>query len=177
MSPRRLRSRDKMRCALPPGPVIMPPMTDKSLLVEQNNDIWHPFRASYAAGDATAFMALYTPDLIRAGGPGRTVEDFAEFAGGIRSFFEMVRERGDRPSIDFRFTERLASPVLASERGFFRITVDLAAGDQRVSYARFHTFHRKVDGRWRIAVDYDKPGADEAEFLGAVEIDDVAAFS
>ena len=44
----------------------------------------------------------------------------------------------------------------------------------------FHTFARKEDGRWRIAVDYDcdEGGTiDDAAFAAGTGIDDVAAFA
>jgi ketosteroid isomerase-like protein len=68
---------------------------------------------------------------------------------------------------------------LASERGVYRLTARRADGDQRVFHGRFHTFARKVDGRWRIAVDYDSDEGGTVTpnaFDAAVEIDDVLAF-
>lgn len=156
-------------------------MTDTALLTEINEHIWGPFKASYAAGDAGAFMALHTPDLIRAGGPRRTAEDHEQTAAAMADFLQMVRDRGDKLAIDFAFTERIAGPAIASERGLFQITIQLADGTTRVRYGRFHTFHRCTDGRWRIAVDYDSPVEDEeagaAEYAAATPIDDVAPYA
>ena len=47
-------------------------------------------------------------------------------------------------------------------------------------YGRFHTFARKEEGRWRIAVDYDSDEGgtiDDAAFAAGTEMDDVAAFA
>jgi ketosteroid isomerase-like protein len=153
-------------------------MTD--LLHELNRDIWHPFVASYGALDAPAFLALHTPDFIRAGGPTREILGFAEYAAQTEKFFADVAGRGDALGVDFRFTERIAAGQLASERGVFQISVTLAAGGQRQLYARFHTFARKIDERWRLAVDYDTTDGgtvDAASFAAGVEITDVAAFA
>ena len=130
-------------------------MADGELLRELNRDIWHPFRRSYGSRDATAFLALYTPDLIRAGGPAQQVHGFEEYAAQTGQWFADLTERGDGIGIEFRFLERIASGGLASERGVFRITATQAGGQQRTFYGRFHTFARKQDGRWRIAADYD----------------------
>ncbi len=46
-------------------------MTDPTLLIELNRDVWEPFRAAYRAYDAESYLALHTPDLIRVGGPHR----------------------------------------------------------------------------------------------------------
>ncbi len=125
-------------------------MTDKDLLTGLNRDIYEPFSVSYRTYDTEAYLALHTPDLIRVGGPRRVVQGYAEMAAETGPFFADAAARGLRLSIDFRFTERLADGELASKRGIYRIAV----GDE-VFHGRFHTFSRKVDGRWRMAVDYD----------------------
>ena len=144
-------------------------MTDRALLAELDRDIWHAFRRAYAARDVEAFLALHLPELIRAGGPARDVHGYDEYAAQTGGFFAELTRRGDGIEIDFRFTERIAAAGLASERGVFRITATPAEGDQRVFYGRFHTFARKVDGRWRIAVDYDsnEGGTVDAESFAA----------
>jgi ketosteroid isomerase-like protein len=144
-------------------------MADKQLLGELDRDLWQPFVRTYAALDADGFLALYGPELIRAGGPSGEVQDYAQFAAATRDFVSMVRERGDALGIEFAFTERLAAGELASERGVFRLTATLAGGEQRVRYGRFHTLARRgEDGRWRFVADYDSPdGADPAEFAAA----------
>ncbi len=119
-------------------------MADNELLRELNNDIWHAF--SRVHGDADAFLALYAPDLIRAGGPTRNVLGFAEFAEITRQWLADLAERGSTVDIEFRFTERIAANGLASERGVFRMTARRATGEERVFYGRFHTFSRRTEG-------------------------------
>lgn len=138
------------------------------LTSELNRDVWQPFRAAYAAGDADAFLDLHAPDLIRAGGPAKEVLDLAAYGAQVREWFALVAAKGDRLAIDFRFTERLVAGELASERGVYRITLTPATGDGIVLFGRFHTFARRIDGRWRIAVDYDSTGS------GTVGPDDYA---
>jgi uncharacterized protein (TIGR02246 family) len=131
-------------------------MTDnKPLLDELNRDIWHPFRRTYRAGDLEGFLALYDPDLIRAGGPTKEVCGFDTFAADMRSWFTTVSARGESLDVEFRFTERIAAGALASERGYARVTVTLAGTGNRVLHSRFHVFARKLDDRWRIVADYD----------------------
>jgi ketosteroid isomerase-like protein len=55
-------------------------MANGELLQELNRDVWHAFRRTYGARDAKAFLDLYTPDLLRAGGPEQQVIGFAEYA-------------------------------------------------------------------------------------------------
>jgi ketosteroid isomerase-like protein len=148
------------------------------LLEELNRDLWHPFVRAYGALDADAFLALYHPDLIRASGIGREVHGYTGYAAQMREFFAKVAGFGDRTAIDFHFDERLAAGGLASERGVFRLRLTPATGNPRTRYGRFHTYARRVDGRWRFTADYDTfDGADEAAFAAGAEIDDVARFA
>lgn len=152
-------------------------MTDYSLLDELTRDIWRPFRHSYRVRDLEGFLALYDPNLIRAGGPTKEVYGFDRLAIDTTGWFTEVSERGDSLDIEFRFTERIAAGELASERGYYRITVTLADTSDRILHGRFHTFARKVDGRWRIVVDYDtdESGAITAGMFAAGAVDDDTA--
>jgi uncharacterized protein (TIGR02246 family) len=152
-------------------------MTDNPLLDELNRDIWRPFRRTYRTRDLEGFLALYDPELIRAGGPTKEVYGFDRFAADMAGWFTHVAERGDSLDIEFRFTERIAAGRLASERGYTRITVTGAGAGDRVLHGRFHVFARKDDGRWRIVADYDTD--DDGEITpetfatGAIVEDDV----
>lgn len=153
---------------------------DTDLLRQLNNDVWEPFRLAYAKLDAAAFLDLYSPDLIRAGGPPKQVFGFADYSDQIGKWFEELAGRGSSVDITFRFVERIATNDLASERGIFRIVSSRPSGEQRVFHGRFHTFSRRADGRWRICVDYDtdeRATTLEEEFLAAIAVDDVEAFS
>ncbi len=151
-------------------------MTIGNLLRELNRDVWEPFRSAYRSLDEAAFLAVHSPDLIRAGGAAKQVQDYLGYAAQMRDWFARVAENGDSLDIEFRFTERLASGEAASERGVFRIAA-VRAGAPKVFYGRFHVFSRKSGGRWRIAVDYDADdGATEETFTEAAALDDVAAF-
>jgi ketosteroid isomerase-like protein len=149
------------------------------LLRELNRDLWHPFREAYAGLDAAAFLALCAPGYIRASGSERAVYGLGEYAARMEPFFAMVAERGDKITIDFRFSERLAGPELASERGVFELRVALADGEQRVRHGQFHTYARKVDERWLFAADYDSDEGGTitaASFAGGTAIDDVTPY-
>jgi ketosteroid isomerase-like protein len=125
-------------------------VTDGRLLAELDRDVWDPFRTAYGSYDTQAYLDLHTADLIRVGGPHRVVQGYAEMAAETGPWFADAAAKGIPLAIDFRFTERLADGDVASERGLYRIEVDA-----EVLHGRFHTFCRKVDGRWKLAVDYD----------------------
>ncbi len=75
-------------------------MADGELLRELNRDVWHAFVRAYGARDVTAFLAVHSPDLIRAGGPEKHVHGHAEYAAQTEQWFADLTERGDDIGID-----------------------------------------------------------------------------
>lgn len=138
-----------------PGLAQAPPDPLPGRLAELNRDVWIPFATAYATNDAEAFLKLHTKDLIRVSAQGKSVQDLAGYAEGVRKGFEKRRADGSKAEIAFRFLERIASEEAASERGIFRLTVTSGKGEVRRFHGKFHVFARKVDGVWRLAVDYD----------------------
>ncbi|HET7018871.1 MAG TPA: nuclear transport factor 2 family protein [Streptosporangiaceae bacterium] len=134
--------------------------------------MWRAYRHAYNSGDAEAFIALHTPELIRAGGPAMTISGFRDFAAITRQWLTELAERGDTVEIEFRFTERIVDGDLASERGVYQLTARRVTGEMKVMYGRFHTFARKANGRWRIVADYD---SDENGSVTAEDFDSAAA--
>ncbi|SDU87911.1 YybH family protein [Jiangella alkaliphila] len=130
-------------------------MTLTAVLDELDHDIWRAYRHAFGTGDAERFLALHDPELIRAGGPTKQVQSFAEYAATTRQWFADLSASGDRVTIDFRFTERLVNAGLASEQGVYGLTAIRATGETKTFHGHFHTFSRKSEGRWRILADYD----------------------
>ncbi|GEM_PF-2537847 len=134
-------------------------------LKEINRDIWTPFSAAYATFDAEKYLNLHTPDFIRANGGGQpTVRDLKGYRDHVADGFERGKASKRRADIAFSFFERVAGESLASERGIYRYTAIAPDSSRQHYYGKFHVFHRKVDGRWKIAVDYD---SDEDGAIGA----------
>ena len=139
-------------------PKIHIPQEEENIarLKEINRDIWTPFAEAYAARDAGKYLALHTPDFIRAnGGDWPGVKDLKTYGESVRQSFGYSLESGNGVEIAFRFFERAAGPETATERGIYRYTSLLPEGERQHFYGKFHVFHRKVDGQWKIAVDYD----------------------
>jgi len=68
-------------------------MAAVELLRDVNHDVWHAFRRAYGDLDTAAFIALCTPDLIRAGGPTRNAITFEEYATQTGEWFAVLTER------------------------------------------------------------------------------------
>ena len=69
---------------------------------------------------------------------------------------------------------------LANERGIYQIIATRKDKPDKVFYGKFHAFLRRVEGHWRIAVDYDSNEGGTltaVTFAAGAEIDDVARFA
>ncbi len=150
-------------------PKVNIPQTPENLerLRAINRDIWTPFSEAYAGNDAGKYLSLHTADFIRAnGGQWAGVKNLAEYGASVQTNFARNAENGRKARIDFTFFERVAGPETASERGIYRYTDIPKSGDPRSFYGKFHVFHRKVNGVWKIAVDYD---SDEDGTIGEAD--------
>jgi ketosteroid isomerase-like protein len=130
-------------------------LTNGQLFAEINRDVWIPFQAAYASGDAEAFIALHAPEVIRVEGNGGWVGGFEEYAGRLREWFQWVAVQEGTLDIRFRFLERHMGDDAASERGVYRLSLTYPDADERLWYGKFHTITRKRGGVWRIVLDYD----------------------
>jgi ketosteroid isomerase-like protein len=125
-------------------------------LKEINRDIWQPFSEAYATNDAKKYLGLHTPDFIRGnGGQWAGVRNLAEYGASSRKNFTRNQADQRQTTIDFTFFERATRPDMASERGIYRVTSTSKDGSRQQFFGQFHVFHRKIDGHWKIAVDYD----------------------
>jgi ketosteroid isomerase-like protein len=138
-------------------------LANADVLSQINRDVWIPFSSAYAQGDAEAFIALHSPDVIRVEGNGGWVGGFEEYAGRLREWFQWVAVQEGRLDIQFRFSERHTGDGVASERGVYRLTLTYSDADEHLWYGMFHTVCRRRNGVWRISLDYD---SDEGGAVG-----------
>lgn len=133
--------------------------TQRHQLEAINRDVWLPFMAAYAKQDAQAFMDLHTSDLVRVPADERVIRTRDQYAAGVAQWFTSATAEGQRFSIAFRFSERIVTEGVASERGVYALRIESAKGEARTYYGRFHVIMKLAEGRWRIAVDYDSSEA------------------
>lgn len=159
----------------PPAPAKQ----DPALLAELNAQIWIPFHEAYRDGEAEKYIALHRPEFIRGEGSRKVVRTLDEYAAGVRRSFAIWKERGLKIDLQFRFFERIVKGAQASERGIYRFTLTASDGKTQTFYGQFHTFSRKVDGRWQFVVDYDSDeggAVDAGKYDAAAAVDDFSRF-
>jgi ketosteroid isomerase-like protein len=149
-------------------------MTDT--LRELNDDIWQPISDAYPSGDVERYLDVHAPDFTWVLAEQGIIEGLDEYRARIRQSFADL-PAGITVYLAFRFTERLANTRTASERGVARMSGDGPRGPLPVRYSWFHTIARRVDGRWRLVVDYDGGIAEATDFEAAYPLDDPAPFN
>lgn len=138
-------------------------------LAEINRDIWIPFSEAYAAGDADKYLSLHSPQFVRASKNGDHTTDLHGYSKSVLRSFSRNSINGSKANIEFRFTERFASDISASERGVYKYTFIPPSGTPTSGYGKFHVVSRKENGVWKIFMDYD---SDEN---GTINADDYEA--
>lgn len=140
---------------------------DNSLEKEIDETIWKLFKQSYEARDWEAFNALHTDDVLRVHDGG--IQKGLEYKDAIKSYYEAEDNR--KTTIDFVMERRTYKGDIGYEVGFYRVIYEEEGKDDRMSYGRFHVVLKKIDGKWKIAQDWDS-GTFNGRPIGPEDFDD-----
>lgn len=137
---------------------------------EINDQVWKPCINAFNQQDTKGFMAVHSPDLVRAPRDGKVVWSFDEYARLQESIDQQETKSNIKRTLELRFTERVASTSQAVEVGVYKTTIIRPDGEKQSFYGRFHVVLRKESGAWKILVDTDSSEngtIGEKEFLAA----------
>ncbi len=124
---------------------------DATIASQVDEQIWEPFKQSYASGDYETFNSLHTDEVMRISPRGiRIGEEYRE--SNERSFQKPNRTPR---TIDFRFEHRIYAGTMGYEVGYYKMVTKKPGQDPEHHYARFSVVLHKVDGTWKIAQDWD----------------------
>jgi hypothetical protein len=150
--------------------------TNTDYLKEINRDIWLPFIEAYGNANVTLYKSLHSTDFIRATGSEKTLPSYDMYFKNTGNWFDNTKKEGTKLEIAFRFSERFANGIVASERGIYQLkSFDKTGKIFWTGYGKFHVFMRKINYAWKIVVDYDsneKNTIDEKSYLAAFALDD-----
>jgi hypothetical protein len=116
-----------------------------------DREIWSAFVATVAADDIVGMGRAYFPEAVLVTPAGTSaIKDTLERWGR-----DMVaaKARGDRATVEFRFSRRQDDSTTAFESGIFKYTVIAKSG---VSTPKFYPFEEllvKTNGKWRVLME------------------------
>ncbi len=147
---------------------------DRDALATLDRELWAPLTAAYAENRVDDYLGLFASEALIAGGDIPSLSPFAEWRRGVERRFLVRRNQVGRFTLEHRFTERAVYREWSSERG-----VAAETDPNETVYHEFHTFGRRLDGRWRIVTTYRKRlprEAGAAAFAAAAAVGDHERF-
>jgi ketosteroid isomerase-like protein len=133
---------------------------------EINEQVWKPFIRAFNSDDNEAFRAVHSKEVAR------VIQDDNRLIG-YDEYFKRVPDSVKtkwanwKKNIELRFIQRIATADKAFEVGYYKSTsTNVATGEKRSGYGKFHVLLRKENGIWKILMDADaNEKTDEAVFL------------
>jgi ketosteroid isomerase-like protein len=125
--------------------------TTASSADEIDRDIWSVFVATVAADDIAGMGRVYFPDAVLVSPNGtRPIKDTLERWGR-----DMVaaKARGNRATVEFRFSRRQDDTTTAFETGIFKYTVIEKSGASNSKFYPFEQLLAKMNGKWRVLME------------------------
>jgi len=145
---------------------------DHKNLSEINIQIWQPFTQAFETNNYQLFASIHSKDLVRVSGDGKSIKTYTEYIKGYKKRWENTERE---QTISFRFLERINTDNYASERGIYRLTVNINSAEEKSYYGKFHVTLKKEDGKWKLIMDYDSSELktiDKTSYKEAFAIDD-----
>jgi hypothetical protein len=118
---------------------------------EIDRDVWSVLIATVAADDIVGMGATYHPDAVLVS-PTATasIKDTLDRWGR-----DMVaaKARGDKATVEFRYSRRQDNSTTAFEAGIFKYTVIAKSGVSTPKYYPFEMLLVKTNGKWRALME------------------------
>ena len=118
---------------------------------EIDRDVWSVFVATVAADDIVGMGRAYFPDAVLVS-PKGTRPIKATLEGWGRDMVA-AKSRGDRATVEFRFSRRQDDSTTAFEAGIFKYAVIARSGASTPKFYPFEELLVKTDGKWRVLME------------------------
>ncbi len=118
---------------------------------EIDRDVWSVFVATVAADDIVGMGRAYFPDAVLVS-PKGTRPIKATLEGWGRDMVA-AKARGDKATVEFRFSRRQDDSTTAFEAGIFKYTVIAKSGASRPKFYPFEELLVKTNGKWRVLME------------------------
>ena len=118
---------------------------------EIDREIWSVLIKTVASDDIIGMGNTYFPDAVLVT-PNGTAPIKTTLERWGRDM-ETAKAKGDKATVEFRFSRRLDGPSTAFEAGIFKYTVISKAGVSSPKFYPFEQLLAKTDGKWRILME------------------------
>jgi ketosteroid isomerase-like protein len=129
---------------------------------EIDREIWSVLIATVANDDIVGMGNTYFPDAVLVS-PNGTAPIKTTLERWGRDM-ETAKAKGDKATVEFRFSRRLDGPSTAFEAGLFRYTVTSKSGVSNPKIYPFEMLLAKVNGKWRILMERQFAEVTQAEW-------------
>ena len=122
-----------------------------SSTAEIDREIWSVLSATVASDDIAGMGRVYFPDAVLVSPKEtRSIKETLDRWGR-----DMVaaKAKGNRATVEFRFSRRQDDATTAFEAGLFKYTVIEQSGASRSNYYPFEMLLAKSGGKWRVLME------------------------
>ncbi len=118
-------------------------------------DVWSVFVATVAADDIVRMGDVYLPNAVLVGPRG--TKPIKETLEGWGRDMVAAKAKGNRATVEFRFSQRQDDPTTAFETGIFKYTVVEKSGASSSKFYPFEQLLAKTNGKWRVLMERQFP--------------------
>ena len=118
---------------------------------EIDTDVWSVFVATVATDDIIGMGRVYFPDAVLVTPRGTTpIKETLERWGRDMA---AAKAKGNRATVEFRFSRRQDDATTAFETGIFKYTVIEKSGASNPKFYPFEQLMAKTNGKWRVLME------------------------
>lgn len=116
-----------------------------------DRDVWSVFVATVAADDIVGMGRVYFPDGVLVT-PTKT-QPIKDTLDGWGRDMVAAKARGDKATVEFRFSRRQDDGTTAFDAGIFKYTVIAKSGVSTPKFYPFEELMVKTNGKWRVLME------------------------
>jgi ketosteroid isomerase-like protein len=127
-----------------------------------DREIWSVFSATVAAADIVGMAQAYAPQAVLVTPKGTT--PIGETLDRWGRDMVVAKERGDKATVEFRFSLRQDDSATAFQAGIFKYTVIAKSGASTPQFIPFEALLVKTGGKWRVLMERQLAAVTQADW-------------
>lgn len=131
---------------------------------EEIDKFWGEVSRTVATGDFEGYSKTFHKDAVLVNGISETSYPIANALSGWKQGFEDTKAGKMKAGVEFRFSKRLHGETTAHDTGIFKYFAQYQDSNPSVSYIHFEGLMTKVNGEWKMIMEYQISLATEEEW-------------